>query len=156
MDLCGHATLAAAHALCHTAAAACDASPAAAAATARILFHTRSGPLPVHPLGGGLYQLNFPAAAPEDMDAGMRTAVTPDAVAEALNLHSCTPHVAGRDSVGDTFAVFTDPQHVLAAVPDLQKIAALGGRQGLTLVHFSAQSQPFLTQNTPSTSPHAP
>jgi len=34
----GHATLAAAHALCHTAAAACD-----AAATARILFHTCSG-----------------------------------------------------------------------------------------------------------------
>jgi len=48
-------------------------------------------------------------------------------VAEALNLHgSCAPHVAGRNSVGDTFAVFADPQHVLAAVPDLQNIAALG------------------------------
>ena len=64
------------------------------------------------------------------------TNLRPYAVAEALNLHgwyrphdaphSCTPHVAGRNSVGDTFAVFTDPQLVLAAVPDLQKIAALG------------------------------
>jgi len=28
-----------------------------------------------------------------------------------------------------------------------------GSRQGLSLVHFSAQPKPFLTQNTPSTSP---
>ena len=29
-------------------------------------------------------------------------------------------------------------------------------RQGVTLVHFSAQPEPFLTQNTPQTSPHTP
>jgi hypothetical protein len=28
-----------------------------------------------------------------------------------------------------------------------------GGGQGLTLVHFSAQTEPFLAQNTPSTPP---
>jgi len=29
-----------------------------------------------------------------------------------------------------------------------------GRRQGLTLVHFSAQPETFLTQNTPYTPPH--
>ena len=31
-----------------------------------------------------------------------------------------------------------------------------GGRQGLTLVHFSARPEPFLTENTPSTPPNPP
>jgi hypothetical protein len=31
---------------------------------------------------------------------------------------------------------------------DITTVAA-GGGQGLTLVHFSAQPEPFLTQNTP-------
>jgi hypothetical protein len=30
------------------------------------------------------------------------------------------------------------------------------GRQGLTLVHFSAQPEPFLAQNTSYTPPHTP
>ena len=31
-----------------------------------------------------------------------------------------------------------------------------GPGQGLTLVHFSAQLEPYLTQNTPYTSPNTP
>lgn len=34
----------------------------------------------------------------------------------------------GRNAVGDTFAVFSDPQHVLDASPSLPDVAALGGR----------------------------
>ena len=30
------------------------------------------------------------------------------------------------------------------------------GNQGLSLAHFSAQFEPFLTQTTPHTTPHAP
>jgi len=33
---------------------------------------------------------------------------------------------------------------------------AVGRGQGLTLVHFSAQLEPFLTQNTPFTPPNPP
>ena len=55
VDLCGHATLASAHALWDT---------ARVAPFAVIRFHTRSGILPVVPLGEGAAELNFPSAAP--------------------------------------------------------------------------------------------
>ena len=67
--------------------------------------------------------------------------VTPETVAAALGLSNLRadvdgeptgdvilPNVAGRNSIGDTFAIYPDPAHVLAARPNLKRIAALGGR----------------------------
>jgi hypothetical protein len=34
----------------------------------------------------------------------------------------------GRNAVGDTFAVFSDPQHVVRAAANTSAVAALGGR----------------------------
>lgn len=177
VDLCGHATLASAHALWDT---------ARVAPFAVIRFHTRSGILPVVPLGEGAAELNFPSAAPNRLllgappeavrappraplesksksdgdDDGSRSAaaaasdddddddatnnpagVTPETVAAALGLSNLRadvdgeptgdiiyPIVAGRNSIGDTFAIYPDPAHVLAARPHPKRIAALGGR----------------------------
>ena len=171
VDLCGHATLASAHALWDT---------ARVAPFAVIRFHTRSGILPVVPLGEGVAELNFPSAAPnmlllgtapeavtrathkktspsvegsddendDETDAASTddaphnpAGVTPETVAAALGLSNLRadvdgeptgdvilPNVAGRNSIGDTFAIYPDPAHVLAARPNLKRIAALGGR----------------------------
>lgn len=169
VDLCGHATLASAHALWDT---------ARVAPFAVIRFHTRSGILPVVPLGEGDAELNFPSAAPnmlllgappeavratpraplqsDDEDDGDGSAasddeddapdnpagVTPETVAAALGLSNLRlndadgeptgeivhPVVAGRNSIGDTFVVYPDPAHVLAARPRPKRVAALGGR----------------------------
>jgi len=45
--------------------------------------------------------------------------------------------------------------HVLDAM-QRAPFAATDPRQGLSLVHFSAQPEPFLTQNTSSPSPNTP
>jgi hypothetical protein len=45
-------------------------------------------------------------------------------------------------------------QKAAAAVANIRATAAR--RQGLTLVHFSAQLEPFLAQNAPETPPHTP
>jgi hypothetical protein len=45
-------------------------------------------------------------------------------------------------------AAHAEPGHAAAAEP--------AAEQGLTLVHTSAQPEPFLTQNTPSTCPDTP
>ena len=170
VDLCGHATLASAHALWDT---------ARVAPFAVIRFHTRSGILPVVPLGEGVAELNFPSAAPnmlllgtapeairaphkkaspsvegsddendDETDAASTddaphnpAGVTPETVAAALGLSNLRadvdgeptgdvilPNIAGRNSIGDTFAIYPDPAHVLAARPNLKRIAALGGR----------------------------
>lgn len=220
VDLCGHATLATAHALWST---------GGVPPTRPLRFHTRSGALPVLPLGGGLAELDFPSAPPipvslvpgpdprgskgEDAIAAAAS-VTPETVAAALNLpestvgacrcypandprfarygygltrvarvvssSACTfvfhflttvalavfarllkhlyprstfvfgisvemmcdeersshgagpsssaPKIVGRNAFGDTFAVFSDPRHVLRASPSMEAVAALGGR----------------------------
>ena len=100
-------------------------------------FYTRSGPLPVMPLGDGLAELDFPSAPPCSslIPDEERANVTPEKVAEALQLHPSSsagplplPSIVGRNAVGDTFAVFSDPRHVLDASPVSEAIAALGGR----------------------------
>jgi len=44
----------------------------------------------------------------------------------------------------------------LASVSMSMSKSSAACEQGLTLVHFSAQPEPFLTQNTPLTSPSTP
>jgi len=54
---------------------------------------------------------------------------------------------------------FIPPKQVAVPAPDPALPPSFDGdnsghRQGRTLVHFSAQPEPFLTQNTPWTPPH--
>jgi predicted PhzF superfamily epimerase YddE/YHI9 len=73
VDLCGHATLASAHALWENG----HAPPGRT-----LTFHTRSGPLSAKPLGPGFVELDFPAkpAAACDAPAGLIDSLGVDAV----------------------------------------------------------------------------
>jgi len=51
-----------------------------------------------------------------------------------------------------TYSVTVVP--LTATVTECHAAAATG--QGLTLVHFTAEPEPFLTQNTPYTTPNIP
>lgn len=59
IDLCGHATLASAHALWRIGRVAADQA---------ITFHTRSGALTARPVGGGWIELDFPADVPREVE----------------------------------------------------------------------------------------
>ena len=72
IDLCGHATLASAHALWEE-----NAIPAAETAK----FHTRSGVLTAKRIENGWIELDFPATPPQPMD-------TPPGLLEALGVKS--------------------------------------------------------------------
>lgn len=106
VDLCGHATLAAAHVLFEILG---FPDPA-------IVFETRSGPLIVRRREGGLLQMDFPAqpavacAAPEALLAGLGTAPC-----EVL---------AGADYL----VVLADEAAVRAVVPDDAQLARLDRR----------------------------
>jgi PhzF family phenazine biosynthesis protein len=105
VDLCGHATLAAAHVLWAEGHA-----PAAAAIT----FHTRSGPLTARrpSPGGDAVRLDFPAEPVESCDA-------PPALTEALG---AAPAFTGRNRM-DVLACFDDAQAVRRLTPDFAHLA---------------------------------
>jgi PhzF family phenazine biosynthesis protein len=108
VDLCGHATLATAHALWQT-------GRLAAGTAAR--FHTRSGLLTAthH---DGLIELDFPATPADAAPAFL------DGLADALG---ATPAWTGR-SIFDLMAVFTTAAEVRALKPDMTKLADLPAR----------------------------
>ena len=107
MELCGHATLAAAHVLYET-------GQLSTGEEAR--FDTASGQLVVTSEAVGRYTMDFPATPP--------TSAPIDGLAEALGL---TPTWTGRSRF-DLFAVLDRPEAVRALDPDLSAIAALGSR----------------------------
>lgn len=98
VDLCGHATLAAAHVL---------GRPSAR-------FHTRSGVLPCHVAADGRVTLNFPGDDPE-----------PWAVAPDPGLAGVRWTGRGRS---DVLIELGEAAAVRALVPDLQALARLGSR----------------------------
>jgi len=107
VDLCGHATLAAAHVLLaemglHTAA---------------LTFDTRSGPLIVRRAASG-YEMDFPADPP-------RRCAAPAGLAEALGILPLEVW-AGRYLV----AVLADAAAVDAVSPDIRALAAIQGEAG--------------------------
>jgi PhzF family phenazine biosynthesis protein len=110
-NLCGHATLATAHALhshCET--------PGA------IRFASRFGVLTAHTRHDGPITLDFPAAPPTQ-------AAAPDGLAEALG---ATPQATYRTgALGDLLAVLTDEATVRALTPDLGALAQLTRRDGI-------------------------
>lgn len=103
MDLCGHATLAAAFVIFTELGATSD----------LLTFDTRSGPLTVERLGDGRLELNFPSRPP-----------TPVAISPALvqALGATPDHVA---QARDTLCVFAREADVLALRPDFVAIGAL-------------------------------
>ena len=103
VDLCGHATLAAAHIIFDVLG---HKGPVAA-------FETRSGQLLVERKGGGLLAMDFPAAAPAPCDP-------PPALAQALGL-SPDQVLAGYDYI----SVFEDEDSVRSISPDLGALAKL-------------------------------
>jgi PhzF family phenazine biosynthesis protein len=107
VDLCGHATLAAAHALYETGRLPAD-------APAR--FDTASGRLTVRRADGGL-AMDFPATPPAACEA-------PPALAEALG---AWPRWTGRSRF-DLVAVLDDETAVRTLAPDLAAVARLDGR----------------------------
>jgi PhzF family phenazine biosynthesis protein len=105
--LCGHATLASAHALWETG----RADPAAA-----IAFATLSGTLTAARRDGWI-ELDFPATEPEPAEA-------PPGLGEALGL---SPRWTGRSRF-DWLVEAGSPAEVAAARPDMARLAAIEGR----------------------------
>jgi len=110
VDLCGHATLAAAHVLFHCLGQRGDV----------VTFDSRSGPLPVTRRADGKLELDFPAT-PVAAEADPAVA---RAVAAALG---APPVWLGRSKF-DRFAVLADAAAVCAVRPDPAHVAAAGGR----------------------------
>jgi PhzF family phenazine biosynthesis protein len=107
VELCGHATLASAHALWES---------GRVAAGAPIAFETLSGTLTATRDGDWIL-MDFPATPPEAADA-------PPGLAEALGVGV---RWTGRTRF-DWFAEVASPADVVAARPDMARLAALDGR----------------------------
>lgn len=130
VDLCGHGTLAAAHALWDT---------HLVSRTRVVVFRTqRAGDLRVVPVGGwqglgeGLAEISLPLSAPtlERLGADAEKCDAA-AVTSALGLPldgTTRVKVIGRNEIGDTFALLEDQKTLRAATPRSDAIAALGGR----------------------------
>jgi len=120
VDLCGHATLAAAHALV-----------AHHATALPIAFHTRSGELKAtrDAAGTGAIELDFPADLPVSPPAAALTALTA-LVAAALGVEAAgAVEWAGRaESLGDTVVVLRSAAALAALTPDMAAVGRLGGR----------------------------
>lgn len=108
VDLCGHATLAAAWVVIHEMGADVDA----------VHFESASGPLTVRRKEGGLLALDFPARPPRPADGGLR-----DAVTRALGEQ---PEVVMQ--ANDLLAVYRNPASVLEMTPDMARVAELDAR----------------------------
>ena len=127
VDLCGHATLAAAHVLFHELEQSGDV----------ITFDSRSGPLVVTRLPDEKLELDFPAtpAAVRD-DPGLLHAVS-----SAIGL---TPSWLG-ESKFDLFAVLPDAASVAQLRPDFARIAAAGAR-GLIVTAIGGSDCDFVSR----------
>lgn len=106
VDLCGHATLAAAHALWED-----------GATDRQLRFDTRGGRLTAH-RDQGLIWLDFPAVP--------AVAVTDAQAADVAAALGDTPHWVGRSRF-DHIAVFADEHQVRRLHPELADVAALDG-----------------------------
>jgi len=83
-------------------------------------------------------------------------------------IHSCAAYAVNRWAAATEPVVdssTTSDAEVLCALSLFRECVAVSSahgevdtchRQGLTLVHFSDQPEPLLTQNTPQTSPDTP
>ncbi|MFJ7159373.1 PhzF family phenazine biosynthesis protein [Streptomyces sp. NPDC101118] len=111
VDMCGHATLAAAHVLTTTTAA-------TNTGTGTLRFSARCGPLTARAAGDGTYTLDFPASpltpvpAPPEVVAALGT--------EVLSVHDTAAHI------GDLVVEVADERTVRALAPGLAALRAYG------------------------------
>lgn len=121
VNLCGHATLATAHALYQD-----RGSPGT------VRFSTHSGVLTTHVHQGGTVTLDFPTAQLDEVAA-------PAGLAEALD---AKPQAAYRTGdLGDVLVVLLDEASVRALSPDIAAVAALSGRHGIRGVIVTAPAE---------------
>jgi PhzF family phenazine biosynthesis protein len=121
-NLCGHATLATAHAL-----------RADRGAPGTVRFSSASGVLVTHARGDGSITLDFPAATLTEVPA-------PDGLAEALGASPETMFETG--ALGDRLTVFADEAAVRALDPDMGALARLIRREGIRGVIATAPADP--------------
>lgn len=121
VDLCGHATLAAAHALLEE-----------GATDEHMGFHTRSGRLEVQPAANGLLRMDFPAT-PVALDGAPSSAL-----ADVLG---CRPVATGRTAF-DLFAELESEAAVRSLAPDLAAVARMAER-GLIVTARANIGQPY-------------
>jgi PhzF family phenazine biosynthesis protein len=108
VDLCGHATLAAAFVLMT------EIEPA----RREVTFRTRSGLLPVRRGDAGEFVLDFPASPAAPVD--------PETAAQVTRMLGAKPAEVLRASVGTLLAVLADAGEVRRATPDLAAVAQTG------------------------------
>jgi PhzF family phenazine biosynthesis protein len=118
IDLCGHATLATAHAL---------RSDEQLPGTIR--FSSRSGVLVAHTNDDGTITLDFPAASVVESSA-------PGGLSDALGATPDT--VYGTGALGDLLAVFGDEKGIRSLVPDSTALADLSRREGIRAIIATA------------------
>jgi PhzF family phenazine biosynthesis protein len=119
-NLCGHATLATAHAMHRD-----------RGTPGTVRFMSRSGVLVAHTAQDGTITLDFPAATVSETPA-------PDGLAEALG---ATPEVTcATGALGDLLAVLDDEAVVRALAPDLAAIARIARRDGIRGVIATASA----------------
>ncbi|MFF3561366.1 PhzF family phenazine biosynthesis protein [Streptomyces sp. NPDC002574] len=112
VNMCGHATLATAHAL-----------HAGGAATGTVRFSARCGVLTTTTAADGTITMDFPTAplTPVEVPAGVAAAIGADVL---------SAHGTGAD-VGDLLVEVADEKTVRALTPDPAKVAALPSQRGL-------------------------
>jgi PhzF family phenazine biosynthesis protein len=117
-NLCGHATLATAHAL-----------HADRGGPGTVRFASRSGVLVAHTGADGQITLDFPAAP-------LTEAPTPDGLAEVLGVKPDAAYATG--ALGDLLSVLPDEAAVRAVDPDFAALARLTRRDGIRGVIVTA------------------
>jgi PhzF family phenazine biosynthesis protein len=107
VPLCGHATLASAHALFET-----------GRASSPVTFHTLSGPLTCSRRADGLIEMDFPAVPPSPVDA-------PDGLLDSLGLHE-SDVLEVLDNRKWFVIEVTSPVIVESVSPDFAALGAIG------------------------------
>jgi PhzF family phenazine biosynthesis protein len=124
VDLCGHATLAAAHALWES---------DSVRNRSDICFESRSGSLNVKSLGTAI-ELNFPITSADECAA-------PDGLLESLHVDGQTisPTYVGRSKF-DYLIELPDSQHVRELQPDFSKLKQVDARGIIVTAHETPES----------------
>lgn len=124
-DLCGHATLAVAHAI------AADTDALASSRETTIRFTTRSGFLTAHVAADGIITLDFPAAPPTPTTA-------PAGLPQALGATPSAVH--GTGALRDLLVVLRDEQAVRELAPDLAALSRITQREVIRGVIVTARA----------------
>ena len=119
-DLCGHATLATAHAMHRD-----------RGAPGTVRFTSRSGVLVTHTADDGTITLDFPAAPASEVPA-------PEGLTNALGAAPDATYATG--ALGDLLAVFEDEAAVRTLSPDIGPMAGLARREGIRGITATASA----------------